>query len=639
MCAIIGFSLTQPGIVPPQRAISALNRLKVRGPDDAGYACGVSDTKPLSLRQAETRLDGWGLEASPALTSASLFLGHTRYSIVELSRLGAQPMLSEDGAVCVTFNGEIYNHSYLRNELKAFGHRFRSGSDTEVLLHAYLEWGAECFKRFVGWWSVAIHDSRRGGVLLCRDRIGKAPLYTYNSSGGVFWSSEIAALFELLGEDSPRPNWDAVHDFVRHGERDVFGQTTYSSVTTLQAGTYRWVSNGVVGSATTFWSLPTQRAAEGEISVPEAARLVKQALMEATELRMQADVPVALQLSGGLDSSVILACAAEAGKPIHAITASFGQAEFNEDAFARAAAGAFGHLVDHELIKMDQEVSLEEMSAFTNSMGEPFHSPNQMVSRIVWQLLRERGYKAVLYGAGGDEVFAGYYGQYIVPFLRERLLRRDLAGFFDSWWNLSERKRNPADLLGRLAILLPGGTLLFDQLRRSVRQGHAIYTGTSSSKTHARPWRLEPKLAALMCDFRMNYWLRVDNQNSMQVPIELRSPFLDHRVIEAAFSLPTTYLIRDGWMKWIIRKAFETDLPESVIWRRAKMGFPFPLSHWLQQNKTQVQSIFLSSSAPNINIDAVRGHFDYNVSRDPEQTWRALSYAIWWATANMAGNE
>lgn len=639
MCAILGFSCTQPRIIPPQRVLSALNGLRVRGPDDAGYASGVNDRQPLSVRQAELRGGDWGLEAAPELEKASLFLGHTRFSIVELSRLGAQPMMSEDGAVCVTFNGEIYNHGALRDELTALGHRFRSRSDTEVLLHAYLEWDEDCFRRFAGWWSVAIHDSRRGGVLFCRDRIGKAPLYTFTSSAGVFWSSEIPALLELLGEDRPRPNWNAVHDFVRNAERDVFGQTVYAGITTWPAGTYRWVSNGIAGPATTYWSLPTQRATEAEISVTEAARLVKQALMEATDLRMQADVPVALQLSGGLDSSVILACAAEAGKPIHAITASFGQEDSNEDAFASAAAGAFGNLVDHEVVEMDQGVSLNDLSAFAASMGEPFHSPNQVVSRLIWQRLKERGYKVVLYGAAGDEVFAGYYGQYFVPFLRERLLRGDLAGFADNWWNLTERKRSPVDLIGRLAILLPGGTALFDQLRRKIPEDRAIYTATSSSERVARPWHLERKLAALMGDFRMNYWLRVDNQNSMQVPIELRSPFLDHRVVEAAFSLPTTYLIRDGWMKWIVRKAFETQLPESVVWRRNKMGFPFPLGHWLHQNKTQVQSIFASTTAPYINIDAVRDHFETNVNRDPEQTWRALSYVLWWAATTDAGKD
>jgi len=631
MCGIVGFVGVGPQSRFGDRLLPALGRISRRGPDDAGYAFLRPNASDLTVERAVVKDEGWTLGAAPGLDGASLAIGHTRFSIVELSRLGSQPMLSPDGQLALVFNGEVYNHAELRAELKGLGHAFRSHSDTEVLLHAYMQWGEAAFERLVGWWAIALYDGRRRRVLLARDRLGKAPLYLRQTGGTLAWASEIGALLTLTGEADPQPRWASIHDFVHFALRDAHGHTSFQGVTSLEAGSYMWVGPEGAERPVRYWRLPQARLREKDIGVEEAADLVRATLMQATELRLQADVPVALQLSGGLDSSIVLACAAVAGRPVQAVTVSFPEAEANEDRFAIAAAQAFPGQVHHEFVEPGEAISIDMLADYTTSMGEPFHSPNQVANRLIWRRLRELGYKVTLYGAGGDEVFAGYYGQYYVPYLRDRLLKGDLAGFASSFWSLSERERTAADLFRRLAILAPGGPPLFNRLRRGIHASRAIYGGGHEGSEFDVPWKLEPKLLAMMGDMRMNYWLRTDNQNSMQAPIELRSPFLDHRVVEAAFTLPTAYLVRDGWMKWILRKAFEKDLPGSVIWRREKMGFPFPLQAWLTANAPAVARTLKEVAAPHVRTELVDAQLDYNIRRDPEVVWRTLSYSIWWS--------
>jgi len=631
MCGILGFSARGPATGLGGRVIPALGRMALRGPDDAGYAWLAEGAPAMSVERADLSGEGWALRPAPGLATATTVLGHTRFSIVELSRLGGQPMVSPNGRIALVFNGEVYNHAEVRARLTARGHVFHSHSDTEVLLHAYMAWGEQAFEHLVGWWALALYDADRGAVLLARDRIGKAPLYLRRGPEGLAWASEIAALLTLTAGPAASPNWRAVDDFVRHGLRDARDETLFDGVETLPAGSFAWVRDGELSEPVRYWRLPERRLTEKEISIPEAVRRVREGLMEATDLRMQADVSVGLQLSGGLDSSVILACAARAGRTVQAVTVSFPQAEANEDAYAAAAAGAFPGQVAHEFIEPAGDIALSGLDAFVVSMGEAFHSPNQAAGRLVWERLRELGHKVVLYGAGGDEVFAGYYGQYYIPHLRERLLNRDARGFATDLLSLSERPRTLPDIAGRLAILTPGGSAAFDRLRRGVAADRALYAPHGAASAFHPPWRLEPKLQALMGDQRMNYWLRTDNQNAMQVPVELRSPFLDHRVVETAFSLPTTYLIRDGWMKWIVRKAFEDDLPASVVWRREKMGFPFPLRRWLADNARGVAERLVAEGAPGVRTERVAAHLDHNIARNPDTVWRLLAYSAWWS--------
>lgn len=632
MCGLIGFVELDPK-KSQSSAVAAVTSLAHRGPDDAGFVIGkdLSSVPEISRAVLDPK-SAWRFDESVRTGASSVFLGHTRFALVDLSRAGAQPMVSRDRHVALTFNGEIYNHNDLRRELRAKGHEFRSSSDTEVLLESYLEWGEDCFAKFRGWWAVAIWDRRKQAILLSRDRLGKAPLYFHATNSGTRWASEIETLFVLDEGINREPDWSSVNDFIAHGLRDACGSTCFAEIRTLDAGTHVWVDNTGMRQPTRFWSLPKKRLSSSDISVDEAIRKIREELIVATDLRIHADVPVALQLSGGLDSSIVLACAAELGSKVKAVTVSFPQEEANEDVFAKAAAGAFPGLVDHEFIQPGSTFSTEALINFTRSMGEPVHSPNQMSNRAIWTSLQERGYKAVLYGAAGDEVFAGYSSRYFVPYVQSALLRGDFGNAISTIGGLSERTMSPLDLIKRLMILLPGAQQGFHWATTSVDASKSLYRPPSAKSRYRMPWLFDARMKSLMGDMQLNYWLRIDNQNSMAVPVELRAPFLDHHVVEAAFELPSSYLIRDGWMKWILRKAFERSLPQEVVWRRRKMGFPFPLNHWLAANREWALALLMQSEAPFLELNDLGRRYDATASRSPNQAWRVLSYAMWWQT-------
>lgn len=635
MCGLVGYVELNKG-KSPAAAIAAVSYLAHRGPDDAGFVSGRTLASSPDAGHAVFSNGSWMLPTPIKAPSHAVFLGHTRFALVDLSPGGHQPMVSRDTQVALTFNGEIYNHNEIRRELIAKGHHFSSTSDTEVLLQSYIEWGEDCFSRFRGFWAVAIWDRRRRGVLLCRDRLGKAPLYVHASNSGVRWASEIAALFVLEGSIERRPDWTSINDFVAHGLRDVEGRTCFAEVETLDAASYVWIGEDGFGHRTRYWSLPESRLSTKDISIEEAAKKVREELIVATDLRIHADVPVALQLSGGLDSSIILACAAELGNKVKAVTVSFPQEDANEDRYATAAAHAFPELVDHQFVRPGSKFSLPELIEFARSMGEPVHSPNQMSNRAIWLTLRELGYRAVLYGAAGDEVFAGYANRYFVPYVQSAILRGDLSSATSTIVGLSERALSPVDLFKRLLIVLPGAQRAFHWATTSVGPDESLYDSPPTESRYCMPWRFDDRMKALMGDMQLNYWLRIDNQNSMAVPIELRAPFLDHKVVETAFSLPSSYLVRDGWMKWILRKAFERTLPEEVVWRRRKMGFPFPLNHWLAENREWALGVLARSGAPHLQLKDVAHRYDATIRRTPHQAWRVLSYAIWWGAMSKA---
>src|SRR4051812_41621161 len=247
MCGIAGYAVDQSS--PPSEgfatALTMLSTLRRRGPDDEGLAAvDLRNGTVEALRTAETAL-GAGPTLRPAEQVQAfphrIALGHTRFSIVDLSPSGHQPFGSDDGQVWLTFNGEVYNYVEVRDTLAAAGHRFRTTSDTEVLLHAYLEWGVGCFERLHGFWALALYDAREGRVLLARDRMGKAPLYLARHRGALWWASEIKALRAACGRDAFAVRAQAVSDFVADGLRDVHDLTFFEGITTFPRASYGWV--------------------------------------------------------------------------------------------------------------------------------------------------------------------------------------------------------------------------------------------------------------------------------------------------------------------------------------------------------------------------------------------------------------
>ncbi len=628
MCGIAGIVDLTGAAVPPALLRAMADAIRHRGPDDEGYVlierstgrhrhyCGPASPAPL---QASLPPIG----AASAAHGANIGLAHRRFSIIDLSPAGHQPLFAADGSCCVVFNGEIYNYIELREELESQGVRFRSKSDTEVLIEAYRAWGTECFARFNGFWALALYDFRARRLILSRDRLGKKPIYWARYGSRLYFASEMKALLcvpEVAA--AKKVNERAVWHWCVDGRRDLDNETFFEGIRVLPAGSWAAADESFPANVRTFWDVPRKRLRESDISTEEAARQVRDTLDDALRLRLRADVPLALELSGGLDSSTVLALAAHhCPDRLTTYTVKYPDPRWDEEPYARAVAQHYN--VDYRVLDPDLSAFWRQIAAFTHLQEEPYHSPNMQVSQVIWSLMRVDGTKVVLTGAAGDEVFGGY-AAYFWKAQIENLARGRWGQLLSNVRHWTERKTSPSmwsGLLREAAFSLG--------LRRLVRAVKAAVPALENQYIRgiATPKRQYHRLfysAFQREEFqntRMPYWLLSGEKTYMGIPFEARCPFLDYRVVELGTQLPTTYLIRDGWHKWILRKAMEPLLPAEVVWRRVKMGFPYPYERFFATYRDVVDTILAKARNPYINL----------ARKDRLRTeWNGLSFILWY---------
>lgn len=637
MCGFAGYLVenAQPLAERTDTILAMLRPLATRGPDDEGIALlDPERSVAVDLRTPET--PAGAVPDAPGAQGYnlphSLALGHRRFSIIDPSVRGHQPFWSDDRSVCLTFNGEVYNYIELRGELETAGCTFRTSCDTEVLLAAYRYWGEACFERLVGFWALALYDSARGGVLLSRDRMGKAPLYVTRRDGKLWWSSEIKSLRAGAGDFPVREQ--AVSDFAVAGLRDVHGRTFYEGIDTFPRASWAWVGGDGAMEPRGFWDLPQERLSEREISPGEAAAGVTETLHDALRVRLRADVPIGIELSGGLDSSSLVGLSASAGQRLRAFTVSFPGTDADEEPFARAVWERWRDTVDYEVLTPADADFFDRADGYVGHMDEPFHSPNLLANQGIWHEMAARGIRVSINGAAGDELFCGYQGTYLIPFLAHLLERGRLPRLHAESTSFAERPARPGSALQRARVSAAAKYVLKAHLPTLAREQTSavgpVLAGLPPALRHD-PAPIERLLREKATDWLMSYWLRSGHQNFMGVPVEVRTPFLDHRVVEHAFSLPVTYLIRDGWTKWVLRKAVEDVLPAEVAWRREKKGFPFPLERWQRANRERFFSaIGPAESCPYVDVKRLRDDYDQLVTTDPGGLWRVMSICLWW---------
>jgi asparagine synthase (glutamine-hydrolysing) len=652
MCGISGYLCLQ-GEAEDAAALLRMNRAVAhRGPDDDGFTLISARGEARDFSGDVSLPEGARLETlrGGVLPPHRIGLGHRRFSILDVSAHGHQPLWSPGREVCVAFNGEIYNYRELREELAAAGHRFAGTGDTEVLAAAFLRWGEDCFRRFNGFWAVALYDARRDALLFSRDRIGKAPLYWIRRGGRLWFSSEIKGLIAGLETSALPLDGDAVRRFARHGRRDLGGGTMYADIRTFPRASWAWIGKDGGFAETAYWRLPESRAAEtgatgptGEgaggdrrpgVDAREAVAGFRDILSDAVRLRLRSDVPVGVELSGGMDSSAIAALAATAlgdgpRNPLQAFTVTFPGKPEDESEYARAVVAAHPGIawVPREYRPVDFFARADDYVAH---MDEPFHSPAMLANQEIWRGMAAAGIKVSLNGGGGDEVLAGYASEYFAPYLVSLLRGGAGKTFLREFTRFSEHDRN--------RLLLSYGREIFhllpDAWRARLKPAlppageDPLLPGPDALPP--RSSSAEGRLLENMGEGKMNYWMRSGNLSCMQVPTEVRLPFLDHRLVDFAFSLPLSFLIRDGWLKWILRESMRGLLPDSVLWRRRKSGFPFPLRGWLEREAPRFRAFALPLDCPYIDGRKLAGNYAALCARHPDYLWRLLSTAMWW---------
>ena len=611
--------------------------MRHRGPDDEGFT--LIDTRTDVVRNfsgAESDRDVSALypqiETAPTDFPHDIGMAHRRYAIVDLSPGGHQPMWDPNFEVCVSFYGEVYNYVELRQELEKSGTRFHTRSDTEVILQAYIAWGTAAFARFNGPFAIALYDKRSRTFLLCRDRIGKATFYYTVKNNRFYWASEIKAFLKIFGVDTFTVSDQAVHDFVRHGLRDFDG-TFWSDIHDFPPGCHAVVRPDLTLKPEPYWKIPDTRLTTRQIDAMEAVREFRSLLLDAVRIRLRADVPVAFELSGGMDSSSIVALAAsDFAERITTYTVKHREAHSDEEPYARAVKAYYGEKIDYRVLVPEHDDFWQHADRFVWIEEEPFHSPNIVTNNQIRRLMREAGSRVVVAGSAGDEVLAGYAGDYLGPYLRYLLADRKFGALAWEMLRNTETTAVPAIAAALVKRILPDFARRFSRGETDAAKDHlaGVYINRPVAERRRSGTDFSTVMIENMGAWKMNYWVRGGSKANFGIPIEARAPFLDPRLVDFAFTLPPELLIKDGWHKWILRQAVKQQLPDAVTWRRRKVGFPFPIREWLMHSKDTVIGNLTGVDCPYIAGAKLSGSYDAMAMNTPNVLWRLISLSLWW---------
>jgi len=619
MCGIAGYLTNggnRDGLDDSLRAMAAA--IAHRGPDDEGFF------------QAVTRDGG-----------RRVGLAHRRLSIIDLST-GHQPMANEDGTVQIVFNGEIYNFPELRDELMAKGHVFRTRSDTETIVYAYEEWGPQCVTRFRGMFAFAIWDARRERLLLARDRYGKKPLFVYQADDLLLFASEIKAILAFPGV--PRAvDREALWDYFAY--RYVPAPATLlQGVRKLMPGSYLVCERGL--TVETPYFVPADgrpAAAEPAEKDPVAAFLTQ--LDEAVRVRMISDVPFGAFLSGGIDSSAVVAMMSRhSAHPVKTFSVGFAESNYSELGYARAIATEFR--TDHHELTVSQEHLMEHLPALVRYRDAPVAEPSDIP---IYLLAREarRTVKMVLTGEGADEFLGGYpkhvFERYVGTYQRvPAAVRRGLIE--PLCLSLPYRFRRAKTAVANLGLA--------DRRERLPRWFGALSGAERCRLTRLTGPRVNHTAAVWFDSFQGNSALRdilyfdqtswlPDNllergdRMTMAASLEARMPFMDHQLAAFVSGLPDEWRVRGLTTKRILREAMRRVLPAAIL-ERPKIGFRVPVNEWFRGSMRGYLTDHLlggeSRTRDYYRPQALRGYVEEHTSgrqNHEKLLWSLLSLEIW----------
>ncbi len=621
MCGICGiFNFGSQAPVDSATLKRATDAMVHRGPDDEGF-----------------------------YLNRELGLGNRRLSIIDLPG-GHQPLSNEDQSIWITFNGEIYNYRELRKDLVARGHRFRTSTDTETVVHLYEEYGLACFDHLRGMFAFALWDSRQRKLLLARDRLGIKPLFYRLESGSpegdrLVFASELRALRELCLQPL-EIDLQSVYDFF--GFRYIPApHTLYRGVEKLLPGHFL-VADSQGAQVTPYWDIPSEE--EDSRSTENFAQEVLQNLRESIQLHLIADVPVGVFLSGGTDSSAVVALIAELGgrhgEALHTFSVGFEEPGYSELPFARQVARAYA-TEHHELVVRPKDLA-DELADLVAFRDEPIAEPTD-VALYRMARLASQSVKVVLAGEGGDELFAGY-----PKYAAERLaglvsaLPDGLTRTIARWLPYNQRRIKLA--LEALSIRDEAERSATWFASFSLQEREALFAPEFLAQVDAaHPARVfehylekvrdrSPLKRMLYADLKIwlpdNLLLRGD-QMTMAASIEERVPFLDHKLVELAARMPERVLTRGLRTKVLLKQALQPYLAAETL-RRRKVGFTAPIGPWFRKSlKPLVADLLLSPEARARGYfnrasteRFVREHFD-GVRDRQKQLWALVNFELW----------
>lgn len=619
MCGICGVVYFNNKLVSDVQIRQMMKKMRHRGPDDEGLL-----------------LDG------------PIGLGFVRLSILDLSLLGHQPMFDESRRFAIIHNGEVYNYIELREELKKAGYIFKSNTDTEVILKAYIHWGEDCLDKFNGMWAFAIYDKKNKEIFISRDRYGIKPFYYYMDSFCFMFASEIPPLLEVLPY-KPEPNYQAVFDYLVFNRTDQTEDTFFQPIKKLQHGHCMKVScNGLSVTSENRWNEMSSNVivkkwydlreridqAKGFQSPEE----FKETFSSSVALRLRSDVPVGVCLSGGLDSSSIVSVLLHDyhKKDIHTFSAVYAKGQFGDESeFIQEYAPLIENM---HFTTPSAETLFNDLESFVVAHGEPVPSTSPYAQFKVMELAKNH-VVVTLDGQGADEELAGYhyfYGLFFKDLLRQvRLFKlssellfylinhRSLYGLQTFLYFLL-----PKEMRTRLRVKEKG--YLTDAFAKEFASGNTI-AGTLYGSNTLKDALLDH------FEYKLEHLLKWEDRNAMWFSLESRVPFLDYRLVENILAMDGTTKINKGMTKYFLREATKGILPEKIRLRKDKIGFGTPQDEWFRTPRFNafINELFNSSEFRQRKIIDIEKaiklyeqHFQGKINISKE-IWKWINLELW----------
>ena len=700
MCGFVGVWHRDGTALDVELLASATSAIRHRGPDDEGGKYGARLLAGQYAQRRARELQGYrrsgalvsctgpdtsaGVDAAPLSRfqgqNFDLGLGFRRLSILDLSAAGHQPMATPDGQTWIVFNGEVYNYIELRRELQGHEFAFQTGTDTEVVLAAYRKWGPECLTRLNGMWAFAIWDNRSRSLFLARDRFGIKPLFfAHTEPNRLLFGSEIKALHSATALPF-RPCASAVAGYIALGQlpSPTKGSTFYKGIQSLPAAQWLTVTNDSE-IMKQYWSLPAAEDSRADVDALCGEYL--DLFQDSVRIQLRSDVPIGTCLSGGLDSSSIVAVInqfltsgrngeyKQVGKRQNTFSAVYDSSgPWNERTFIDHVVRATN--VEPHFVRPTAAGLWEDAQRLVAHQDEPFVTLSIFAQWNVMRLVSQANVKVLLDGQGADELLGGYRPFSI--YLREIIGRgRYLKAFREAGLIGSVNSMNSTGLIvgsvGRfhlpqvMTAWQRAAATVGRQPRRLTpwRQRGAISASGLHSEHRAgldallddnaahKQSTLTEHLSQALTEYSLPHLLRYEDRNSMAFSIEARVPFLDHRLVEFVFRHAGPLRIRQGWTKWIHRKALDPLLPKQVCWRRDKVGFEIPEGKWLRESQGFLEDLFTPGSPAADYLDLARVRADLSAlpgiadGRSPttSRVWRWTNLALWLKSARPVAND
>jgi asparagine synthase (glutamine-hydrolysing) len=591
MCGIAGIYYFS-GIAKTGGIRQMTESLRHRGPDDEGFlGVNFESKKVYPLMGKESRIEGPSIEDFDQ--PVNLLLGHRRLSILDLSAAGHQPMGNEDGSLWIVHNGEIYNYLEIREELECLGHTLRSKTDTEVILHAYEEWGIDCLGRFNGMWAFAIVDLRMNRIFCSRDRTGVKPFYYFYDGKRFCFASEIKAFFEM-DHFSIEPNEQIIADYLLSGFIDHTNETFFKNIHQLRSGEYLLFEDKNL-TIQSYWDIEAKEIRFNREA--DYAERFQELLQDSIRLRLRSDVPIGTCLSGGLDSSSIVCLGNKlmfdgrsiepqlVGKQQKTFSSCFKETSYDERKFIEMVIKQTG--AEKNYVFPQPEGLSREMERLLWYQDEPFGSTSIYAQWNVMRTAKERNIIVLLDGQGGDELLAGYLPSFLYLFRqmsKEMAFRRLIKEFrifqkkHGSWFRQFLSRKLPTRMAHWFNCFIPNRKTKIEWVEEGFQKKYRQDLSTPMPFNND----LNNYLYRLFRFSALPGLLHYEDRNSMAFSLETRLPFLDYRLVEYVFHLPVEQKVREGITKVVLRKAMKGIIPEAIRNRMDKMGFTTPMDLWLK---------------------------------------------------------